>query len=137
MTSFLSQMQFIAAKGLTATSATLKVTAQNMANARSTATTPGGLPYTPLAPVLKQAFDKRVGATYVKFSKTVNKPEPYVVEYNPNHPAADANGNVLMPNINPLLEITNLMEQNQNYKRILNVYKEATNMKHQTISLMK
>ena len=133
----LTQAQSIAADGLSAYGQRLKIISQNLANAKSTGTTPGAAPYARQAVVLGQAFNKAMGTDSVSVKKKVKDTNNFTREYMPNHPAADGDGFVLMPNVNPLIELTDMMEASRDYERILKIYKQTTTLQHQTIALLK
>src|SRR5471030_1299234 len=90
----------IAASALKAQQARMRVIAENIANADSVSTTPGGDPYRRQAPVFEPT---RVGegVTGVRMSGAKPDQTPFHTEYSPGNPAADAQGYVKLPNVNP------------------------------------
>ena len=50
---------------------------------------------------------------------------PFRVEYDPDHPAADANGYVKMPNVDVLIEMADMREASRSYEADLQIVKQA------------
>src|SRR5882724_8949878 len=93
----------IAASGLSAQSTRLRVIAENLANASSTGTTPGAEPYRRKLVTFHSVLDKVSGAQTVKIGKPQTAAGDFEKRYDPSHPAADAQGYIMMPNVNPML----------------------------------
>lgn len=133
---FLQSMD-IAYSGMNAESTRLRVVAENLANADSTAQTPGGDPYHRKVVTFKDVFDKTLGVNVVKVSGVRDTPGPFERKYNPGHPAADANGYVQVANVNPLTELMDMREAQKNYQANLNVITAAQSMLSRTIDLLR
>jgi flagellar basal-body rod protein FlgC len=58
-------------------------------------------------------------------------------KYEPGHPAADANGYVKYPNVNSLVEMTDMREAQRSYEANLNVIGATRRMIQKTIDLLK
>ena len=58
-------------------------------------------------------------------------------KYEPGHPAADAKGYVKYPNVNPLVEMTDMREAQRSYEANLNVIGATRRMIQRTIDLLK
>ena len=106
----------------------MRVISENMANAQSTANTPGGDPYTRKTIVFSNDFDEAVGANLVGVEQIGKDTTPYRVERNPSHPAADADGNVKLPNVNILVEMADMREANRSYEANLQMMKQSRAM---------
>src|ERR1700744_5370303 len=98
----------IAAAGMHAQGDRLRVVAENIANADSTATTPGGDPYRRKLVVFQNVLDKQSGMSTVKVVKRTTDPSPFEKKYQPTHPAADAQGYVQYPNVNTIVEMMDM-----------------------------
>ena len=133
----LAMVSKLAGAGLEAQSYRLRVTSQNVANARSTGGTPGSDPYQRKTIVFGAELDRDVGALSVKVKKTSLDPTPFVVEHDPAHPAANAEGEVKLPNVNLLVEMADMREANLSYEANLQMMKRARSMIAQTIDLMR
>ena len=107
------------ASGLTAQRLRMNVVSSNLANSNTTRTAEGG-PYKKKNIVfasqpLRTDFQNMVQSqlkgklTEVKVVGIVDDPRPPILKYDPQHPDADKNGNVNMPNINLIEEMVNMM----------------------------
>ena len=63
--------------------------------------------------------------------------QPFRVEYNPSHPAADAKGYVKLPNVDVMVELTDLREANRSYQANLQTYRQAKELVSMTLDLLK
>jgi flagellar basal-body rod protein FlgC len=127
----------IAFSGMSAQSQRLKIIAENLANADSTATTPGADPYRRQIVTFKDVFDKALGATKVKVAGVVPAGGAFNKRYEPGHPAADADGYVTTPNVNPLTELMDMREAQRSYEANLNVIDAVKAMVSRTIDLLR
>lgn len=126
-----------AASGMRVQSDRMRVIAENIANASSTADITGGRPYQRQVLTFSQAIDEATGADIVKVGKTVKDRSDFRKEYDPGHPAADAAGYVQMPNVNPLIELTDMREAQRAYEANLNVVDAARTMATRTLDLLR
>ena len=127
----------IAASGLKAQSERLKVISQNIANADSVSETPGGDPYRRKVVTFKNVMDKQLGFETVQVGKVGTDNSDFQKHYDPGNPGAGADGNVMMPNINPLIEMTDMKEAKNAYQANLSVIDISKQMASQTLSLLK
>ncbi len=127
----------VAASGLRAQTARMKVIAENIANATSTAPDANGTPYQRKVATFGQVLDRQTGATEVKMTGVKKDTSDFRLRYDPTHPAADAAGYVKMPNVNTLLEAMDMREAQRAYEANLNVVESARNMMTKTIELLK
>jgi flagellar basal-body rod protein FlgC len=127
----------IAGSGIESQSARLRVISENIANAQSTASVPGGDPYTRQTITFENALDRASGAQLVKVRSLGLDPTPFHVQLDPGNPAADASGYVKMPNVDVLVELADLREANRSYEADLQVAKQSSDLMNQTVSLLK
>lgn len=127
----------IAASGLDAQSARMRVVSENLANAQSTGKTPGADPYTRKVVSFETEFDEATSANLVKVESVDLHRSPYRIEHDPSNPAADAKGYVKLPNVNMLVEMADMREANRSYEANLQVMKQAREMISMTIDLMR
>jgi flagellar basal-body rod protein FlgC len=127
----------IAASGLRAQSGRMRIISENIANADSTPSTPGGDPYRRKVPTFELEFDRALGVNLVELGKTEADNSAFQVKYEPGHPAADKNGNVKLPNVNPLLEMTDMREAQRTYEANINVISATRRMIQRTIDILK
>lgn len=136
MNDFLSSMR-IAATGLHAQTARMRVIAENLANADSAGKTPGEDPYRRKIPTFKAVMDSDVGGEVVKIGRIALDQSEFQSRYEPGHPAADANGYVKYPNVNALVETMDMREAQRSYEANLNVVTVTRQMLGATIDILK
>jgi flagellar basal-body rod protein FlgC len=129
--------QKVAASGLDVQSHRMRIIAENMANAQSTAHTPGGDPYARKTITFNNVFDETVGANLVTVEQIGTDKSPFRIERQPGHPAADADGNVKYPNVNVLVEMGDMREANRTYEANLQMMKQSRGMVMMTIDLLR
>jgi flagellar basal-body rod protein FlgC len=145
--SFFSSID-IAASGLTAERVRMDVTSENLANAQTT-NGPGGQPYRRQDVELEQVGGNSFGSTLagamggsptpggVEVAGIVNDPTPDQLVYDPGHPGANAQGYVSMPNVNPVTEMTDLIDESNSYQADVTAMNTAKTMFTKTLDLLK
>jgi len=127
----------IAASGLEAQSNRVRIVSENLANAQSTASTPGSDPYTRKTISFQSQLDRALGVNLVRVGDIGVDRSPYRIEHDPGHPAADADGYVKLPNVNVLIEMADMREANRSYQANLQVIKQAREIISMTIDLLR
>jgi flagellar basal-body rod protein FlgC len=127
----------IAGAGLEAQSVRLRIISENIANAQSTATTPGADPYARQTVAFQNELDRASGLSLVQVKSIGVDDTPFRVEQDPGNPAADANGFVKLPNVNMLTELADMREANRSYEANLQVAKQSADLESQAVSLLK
>jgi flagellar basal-body rod protein FlgC len=127
----------ISASGMTAQGTRLRTIAENLANASSTAATAGADPYRRKLVTFQDALDQTTGDHFVKIGHIITDSTPFESKYEPGHPAADANGYVRYPNVNPLIELNDLKEAQRSYEANVDVVDASKTMLSRTIDLLK
>lgn len=127
----------VAGSGLAAQSARLRVVSENMANAQSTGQTPGADPYRRKTITFAGEMDRLSGMELVQVKDVGTDATAFSVEHDPGNPAADAEGNVKMPNVNMISEMTDMREANRSYEANLQVIKQSRDLISMTIDLLK
>jgi flagellar basal-body rod protein FlgC len=147
----------ISASGLTAERVRMDVTSENLANADTTQGV-NGQPYQRQEVVLQQvgggfnaALSSAMGppalggsagsngpvAGGVEVSGIVNDPTPDQSVYDPGNPAANAQGYVKMPNVNPVEEMVNMIDESRSYQSDVTAMTTAKQMYEKTLDLLK
>jgi len=126
----------ISASGMTVQSARLRIVAENIANANSLGETKGGDPYRRKLITFKTVFDDMVGANVVRVANISYDRSTFGRKHDPNHPAADKDGFVKVPNVKPLIELTDLREAQRSYEANLSVIEVAKRMLQRTIGML-
>jgi flagellar basal-body rod protein FlgC len=131
-----SKSMTVIASGMRAQSERMKVIAENLANANSTATTPGGDPYRRKIATIKSDFDRELGANLVNAGKPIADQADFRTRYDPGNPNADARGYVKLPNVDSLVEIMDMREAQRSYEADLTAMDATKSMLARTIDLL-
>jgi len=163
MSNFLSSFD-ISGYGLSAQRVRVNTISSNIANAQTTRTEEGG-PYRRKEVVFKAInfndaynealsgmtqsakyedplnlgeFGKEVNPAIMsvvidKISRDDSKPK---MKFEPNHPDADAKGYVAYPNINPVIEMADLVEATRSYQANVAAFQSSKDMANSAISLL-
>jgi flagellar basal-body rod protein FlgC len=132
-----SRSMSIATSGLRAQSGRMRVISENIANADSTAATPGGDPYRRKVPTFSSELDRSLDAKTVALGRIRPDPSAFRIKHDPGNPAADAAGNVKYPNVNPLVEMTDMREAQRSYEANLNIISATRRMIQRTLDILK
>lgn len=125
----------VASSALKAQQSRMRIIAENIANAESTANVAGGQPYRRQTPVF-QARNVD-GATGVVLAEVRPDQSSFRMDYDPSHPAANAEGYVQRPNVDTLVEAMDMREAQRAYEANLNVIETARNMESRTLDIIK
>lgn len=127
----------IASTGMRAQAGRMRVISENLANANSTATTPGGDPYRRRIVTFRAEFDRALDANVVELGRVASDRSDFRVRHEPDNPVADAKGNVKYPNVNTLVEMTDLRDAQRSYEANLNVISSTRRMLQRTLDILK
>ena len=133
---FLKSM-LVSASGLRAQTQRMKVIAENLANASSTAKTADGDPYRRKVVTFSNELDRSLGATKVKVNKIGTDRSEFQLRYEPGHPGANADGYIKLPNVMPLIEMADMQEAQRTYEANLGIIEGAKSMLQRTIDLLR
>ena len=127
----------IATSGLRAQAGRMRVISENIANADSTAPTSGGDPYRRKVPTFSSTLDHTLDANVVALGRVVPDATAFRIKHDPSNPAADAQGNVKFPNVNPLVEMTDMRDAQRSYEANLNIIHATRTMIQRTLDILK
>lgn len=127
----------VAASGLKAQSGRMRVIAENLANADSTADKPGADPYRRKVPTFSQRFDREIGASVVQLGAVKRDQSAFRTKFDPGNPAADEAGQVKMPNVDGLIETMDMREAQRSYEANLNVVTATRRMISRTLDILR
>jgi len=127
----------VSAAGMRVQGTRLRVISENIANADSLPRSPGDQPYRRKVVTFKTELDRATGAEIVRVDNIGPDKSKFHKRFEPNHPAADAQGYVLAPNVNTLIEMMDMREAQRSYEANLNVIKAAKSMVSQTIDVLR
>ena len=127
----------VAASGLKAQSGRMRVIAENIANADSTADKPGADPYRRKVPSFQRHFDRDLEANVVEMGRVATDRSAFRTRFDPGHPAADAKGEVKLPNVNSLIETVDMREAQRSYEANLNLITATRRMISRTLEILR
>ena len=133
----LQKSAVVALSGMKAQTERLRVISENLANADSLAQTPDGTPYQRKVVTFKNELDRANGMTKVVVGSVRADHSDFQRRYDPKHPAADADGYVLAPNVNPMIEMMDMREAQRSYEANLNVITVSRSLLSQTVQLLR
>ena len=115
----------------------MRVIAENIANADSTSHSAGAEPYRRKIPTFRTEIDRSLGARVVQLGRVHTDQSAFQTKHLPGHPAADATGHVKFPNVNTLVEMTDMREAQRSYEANINVIGATRRMLQRTIDILK
>ena len=127
----------IAASGMNAQTARLRVIAENLANQDTTGSKPGADPYRRRTVAFEDRLDRQLGADTVQVRQVAQDNSDFPLRYDPSNPAANAQGYVKMPNVNGLVEVMDMREAERSYNANMAVMQASRSMLSRTIELLK
>lgn len=133
----LTRTMMISAAGMRAQSVRMRVIAENLANAETVGMKPGDDPYRRKVVNFASELDRVTGAEEVKVKEVTQDQTPFGSRFDPGHPAADPNGYVKTPNVNTLVEVSDMRQAQRTYEANLNVIDSARGMLMRTIDLLR
>ncbi len=127
----------VSASGMSSQGVRLRVVAENLANANSTAEVPGGEPYRRKLVSFKTVLDREAGVETVSVDRVGRDQSAFDTRFDPGHPSADPDGYVQLPNVKPMVELVDLREAQRTYEANLNALTAARTMLMRTIDLLR
>lgn len=124
----------IAGSALNAQSVRLNTTASNLANADSVVSS-DGTPYKAKEVVFAALPVAGKEAVGVRVTRIVDSAAPARLQYEPNNPAANAQGYVEMPNVNVVEEMTNMISASRSYQTNAEVMNTAKTLLQRTLTI--
>ncbi|MBI2606797.1 MAG: flagellar basal body rod protein FlgC [Deltaproteobacteria bacterium] len=143
---FFSSMR-ISASGLNAQQTRMNTISSNLANAETAQTEEGG-PYKRQDPIIQAQPDRETfgeilqnrmdeSAQGVQVTEIHRDEKPPRMVYNPNHPLANAEGYVAMPNVNPVEEMANMISAQRAYEANVTALNAAKSMAGKALEIGK
>ena len=133
----LVQAMATAASGMSTQATRMRVAAENIANASSTAAVPGGDPYRRKLITFDRAMDRATGAQLVRMDSIRPDSRAFRTQYDPAHPAADERGYVKLPNVDPLIEQADLRAAGRSYEASIAVMQQARSLYGKTLDILR
>jgi flagellar basal-body rod protein FlgC len=136
MNDFLASLR-IAASGLHAQTARMRIIAENLANADSAGKTPEEDPFRRRIPTFSAVLNRELGGYEVELGGLEYDQSEFEERYEPGHPAADDRGYVRYPNINPMIESMDMRSAQRTYEANLNVISISRQMMGRTLDILR
>lgn len=128
----------VSASGMQAYGERIRVISENVANVGTAANTPDGQPYARKLITFSNELDRQLGQRVVKVEDiTDDRNTPFPEKYLPDHPGADERGYVRMPNVNLLVELSDMREAQRSYEANLGMLDQTRGMYSRTIDLLR
>ena len=127
----------IAGSAMSAQTVRMNVTASNMANDSVSSST--GQTYRARHPVFETVYSDMMGdnsiSRGVRVAGIIESQKELRKEYIPEHPAADEDGFVYFPNVNPIEEMTNMISASRTYQNNVEIINASKQMLMRTLSM--
>lgn len=127
----------VAASGLRAQAGRMRVIAENIANADTTATRQGEAPYRRKVVTFQKSLDQAMGVQTVQLGPIKRDRAEFKSTYEPTHPMADARGFVQKPNVDSMIESIDMREAQRSYEANLNVITTTRRMLARTLEILR
>jgi flagellar basal-body rod protein FlgC len=141
----------LGAQGLAVQRQRMELIASNLANLSTTQTPEGGpyrrrqlvveaIPKSEFAMALENAAEGAEHDELIHGARATEiklDPSPPVMKYEPDHPHADARGYVAYPNINPAVEMVDMVSTTRSYQANLTSIRSAQGMINDAIEMLR
>ena len=127
----------VAGSAMNAQSVRMNVTASNLANAGSVSGDPSQVyrAKQPIFSTFSTSLADQSGVSGVRLDGVVESSAPLQLLYQPDHPEADADGNVYATNVNTVEEMVNMISASRSYKNNVEMINPTKDLLLQTLSL--
>lgn len=127
----------VAASGLRAQAGRMRIISENIANADTTATRPGGDPYRRKVTSFEKTLDTEMGVETVQLGRVRRDRGAFKQQFEPGHPMADARGYIQKPNVDTMIETLDMREAQRSYEANLNVISTTRRMLARTLDILR
>lgn len=127
----------ISASGMRSQGERMKIIAENIANANSSAGKPGEDPYRRQLVIFRNELDREMGIRKVEVANVIPDKSAFQRRFMPEHPAADQQGYVQFPNVNTLIETMDMREAQRSFEANVSAIELARGMIMRTIELLR
>ncbi len=141
----------VATSGMSAQRTRINMVSANIANSQTTHTTDGG-PYKKQNVVFEEILldssknkDKEKSSVNIDplalrgvgVREIIDSKDQPILKYEPEHPDANTEGYVAYPNINPVIEMVDLIEAMRSYEANVSAFKTQKDMDRKTLDIIK
>jgi len=128
----------ISAYGMRAQGERTRIISENIANASTGRISPESEPYARKVITFKNEMDRELGHKTVNVEDiTEDRRGEFPLKFMPDHPGADADGYVAMPNVSTLIELNDMREAQRSYEANLGMIENSRTMMFRTIDLLR
>jgi len=128
----------ISAYGMRAQGERTRIISENLANANTAGLTPNDEPYSRKVITFKNEMDRNRGHNLVNVEDiTDDRRGEFPLKFMPDHPGADADGYVKMPNVSTLIELNDMREAQRSYEANLGMIEQSRSMMSRTIDILR
>lgn len=127
----------ISSFGIKAQSERMKIVAENIANSDTIGTSPNEDPYRRKVIYFENEYDPQYGVNAVKVRKISVDNSEFKKVYKPDHPAADAEGYIRLPNVDRTLESMDMRASQRSYEANISVIETTKKMMERSLDLMR
>ncbi len=127
----------VAASGLRVQAGRMRIIAENIANADTTATSKNGDPYRRKVPTFEAALDREMGVKTVQLGRVKRDVSAFRKQLEPGNPAADGDGYVKKPNVDTIIEMVDMREAQRSYEANLNVVSSTRRIIARTLDILR
>jgi flagellar basal-body rod protein FlgC len=124
----------LAQRGMSAQLVRMNAAASNLANA-STVSSSEDQAYRPIRAVFAEELDQRTGLSTVRVAAVQRENAPAVRQHNPDHPLADAEGNVWASPVDESAEMVEMLESARQYQNLVEALSTAKQLMLDTMRL--
>ena len=124
----------VARGAMTAQLVRMNAAASNLANAGTISSTEAGS-YQPIRAVFAQTLDQASGLIGVRVSSVMREQTPAIKQHNPDHPLADAAGNVWTSPVDESAETVEMLEASRQYQNMVEALSTAKQLMLDTIRM--
>lgn len=129
-----------ATSALQAQNLRLRVISENIANTESFSGAEGKEPYcrklVSFESYMSRSSDQEP-VTLVRVKDIVPDKTEFEKKYAPDHPAADETGYIKIPNVKPLVEVSDMRTAQRHYEANLNVIETARTLMQETLGILR
>ena len=133
----LDQTIMISASGMRAQRHRMRVIAENLANANTLPLNPDEEPYRRKLVSFRNVLDREIGSPLVRVDQVRSDRSEFDIRYDPQHPGADENGYVRLPNVNAMVELMDMREAQRSYEANAMVIEAIKSMISRTIEMIR
>ncbi len=127
----------ISASGMKAQGERMRVISENLANKDSVGSTAEQDPYRRKVVTFSNVLDKEIDARRVVVDDVTEDKSEFGSRFDPNHPAANEEGYVKVPNVNALVEVMDMKETQRSYQANLGAIDASKKMIMQTLEILR